>query len=189
MSCARPCGARSVRAEAMATQLFADESKRRGFVLIAAEYPADEVANRRAVVRRALRPGQRRIHFKSEANSARRSFLSVLADQPPRIHVFTADAGSMKQSRAACLEALVAYAVNSDANRLVVERDETRDIDDRRVLTKGMHAADRHVPWELAPPHVEPLLWVADALAWCWPHPDRRWRRLVDAWVVDVTEV
>jgi len=173
----------------MTVQLFADESKRNGFVLIAAAYPAADVSWHRSQLRRQLRAGQRRIHFKSESPQARQRLLTTLATRPPQVHVFISELRSMSQARADCLYALALLASHGGANRLVIEADESRDHDDRRVLTEAMSKAGRHVPWELLPPHVEPLLWVADALAWCWPHPDQRWRQQIQPWVASVTQV
>ena len=44
----------------------------------------------------------------------------------------------MSQARADCLRALALLASRGAANRLVIEADESRDHDDRRILTETM---------------------------------------------------
>jgi hypothetical protein len=173
------------------TQLFADESKRqgRGFVMVAVEYPADDVKQARAQLLAQCRPGQRRIHFKSENDAIRSQVVKLLKRQGTAAHVYVAQSTYEPQARADCLQALGNFAISAAANRLVIERDQTRDADDRRILTEVMRTASRRVPWELLPPTADPLLWAADAIAWCWTHPDRTWRNAVSQMIANVSTV
>lgn len=175
----------------MVTQLFADENKRRGhgFVLVAVEYQADAVKQARAQLSAHCRSGQLRIHFKSEDDQTRARVVKLLHDQGVSAHVFTAQSRYEPQARADCIEALGQLAVSSGANRLVIERDETRESADRTVLTRLMQRAPHRVPWEVLPPTSDALLWSADAVAWCWTNPKPYWRRAVTALIVSQTQV
>lgn len=169
----------------MTAQLFVDESKRRGFVMVAVEYPSSHVASHRATISKQLRPGQRRIHFKTERESVRRHFIEVIAAQQPQAFVFSATSGYEPLARIECLKAISALAIRRNANRLVIERDETRDRDDRRTLTDAFRGHQNHLTWEIQQSSTEPLLWVADAIAWCWAHPQKQWRDSVQDLVAD----
>lgn len=174
----------------MATQLFVDENKRDGFVMIAVEYRADAVKRARAQLIGECRPGQRRIHFKSENDRVRDRVLGLLCSQGVAAHVFRASSPYEPQARADCIgEGIGPLAIRSGANRLVIERDETRDADDRRVLTTLMRSSPRRVPWELLPPETDPLLWSADAIAWCYTNPKPAWRQKVAPLIASLTEI
>jgi hypothetical protein len=52
--------------------------------------------------------------------------------------------------------------------RLIIESRQGRDQRDRQVLIEELRRLDRPQPFRYVhlPPHGDPLLWVADALAW-----------------------
>ena len=112
--------------------------------MVAVEYSSIHVATHRATISKQLRPGQRRIHFKTERDSVRRHFIDVIADQQPQAFVFTAVSGYEPQARIDCLQAISALAIRRNANRLVIERDQTRERDDRRTLTDAFRGHQEH---------------------------------------------
>lgn len=93
------------------------------FVMVAVEYSSIHVATHRSTISKQLRPGQRRIHFKTERDSVRRHFIEVIAEQQPQVFVLTATSGYEPQARIDCLRAISALAIRRNANRLVIERD------------------------------------------------------------------
>lgn len=169
----------------MTAQLFVDESKRHGCVMVAVEYSPNHVASHRGIISKQLRPGQRRFHFKTERDSVRRQLIEIIAAQQPQAFVFTATSGYEPLARIECLKAISALAIRRNANRLVIERDETRDRNDRRTLTDALRGHQNHLTWEIQQSSAEPLLWVADAIAWCWVHPQKRWRDSIQDLVAD----
>jgi len=169
----------------MTSQLFVDESKRTGFIMVAVQYDVSLLDKHRKEISNQLRSGQRRIHFKSERDSVRRQLLQVIASQRQRTYVFTASSRYEPVARIECLNAVCAVAVEVGANRLVVERDETRDRDDRHTLTEALRDGKGDVTWEIQQPSAEPLLWVADAIGWCWGHPQKRWRDAIRGLQID----
>jgi len=116
-----------------------------------------------------LKPGQRRIHFKSESDPRRRGLLSELGRLDLRTTVYQAKVGSDREGRRLCLTALVEDLLTDHANELFIERDDSIIASDRRLIRD--HLARRSALDQLTYRHVAPgdypLLWVSDAVAWC----------------------
>ncbi|MBK9697661.1 MAG: hypothetical protein IPO80_09870 [Propionibacteriaceae bacterium] len=116
-----------------------------------------------------LKPGQRRIHFKSESDPRRRGLLSELGRLDLRTTVYQAKVGSDREGRRLCLTALVEDRLTDHANELFIERDDSIIASDRRLIRD--HLARRSALDQLTYRHVAPgdypLLWVSDAVAWC----------------------
>lgn len=149
--------------------LFVDESKAKGYyIAVAAVAPADVVGTDRAI-RQLTRPGQRRIHFKSEKDSSRRQLLSQFGALGVKVVVYATKGLSDKDARARCLQALVADATAAEADRLILERDESIMAADRRILREALvdqgYGALQYLH---ATPTEHALLWVSDAVAWCY---------------------
>lgn len=74
------------------------------------------------------------------------------------------------EARARTLRRLVRQAHVLSIERMVIERDESTLLLDRRVLsevtTNASDSAALSYGW--SPPRQEPLLWAADAFAWAW---------------------
>lgn len=63
----------------MSGHVFVDETKHRGYLLVASVVPAAELDSVRKMLRGLILPGQRRLHMKDESNQRRRSIASVVA--------------------------------------------------------------------------------------------------------------
>ncbi|WP_049822884.1 hypothetical protein [Arthrobacter sp. H41] len=67
-----------------------------------------------------------------------------------------------------CLEALIDDLCHADAERLVLEQDDSLAAADRRIVAEQLRFQDNK---DLRYTHMrrneEPLLWVGDAVAWC----------------------
>jgi len=173
----------------MTVQIFVDESKRNGFVMAAAGVSADSVAKYRKQLRRCLKPGVRRFHCTSATDSERRQVIALISAWPATVDIFVSDSRSESVSRHACLSAVAVCACDQVAGRLVIEADHSHDRADRNTLTMAMRDQQHSVRWDLASPNSEELLWVPDAVAWCWTHPSSKWRSLVDPLVRSVTQL
>ncbi|OCG76105.1 hypothetical protein [Microbacterium sediminis] len=74
-----------------------------------------------------------------------------------------------KEARPLSLGALVEEAARAGVSQLIIERDESLERADRRLIADvlrregGSELLYRHVA-----PHEHPLLWVSDAVAWCY---------------------
>lgn len=150
-------------------RVFVDESKARGYIVAAtAASPLSQRVAEKAL-RGLLRPGQRRIHFKSERDSRRREILSRMCELDLRVTVWITKGLPDKQARPLCLTELTTALIESGVDHLYIERDESLVIADKRIIAGILR---RHRAPTLSYAHVipaeQPLLWVSDAVAWCY---------------------
>ena len=149
----------------MPVHVFVDESQRREYLLCAVEVEVRHLLEVRRTMRRLLLPGQRRIHFKSESDRRRKVALTQIADLPVRLRIGRA-VGPAADARAEAWEALLPKIRAADCQRLVVERrGRIEDRSERRFLASRL-GPDSVTEYVHLPPHEEPILWVADAVAW-----------------------
>ncbi|MFZ2963161.1 MAG: hypothetical protein WA006_00570 [Rhodoglobus sp.] len=130
--------------------VFVDESKSRGYVLAAATVSPEDAAQTDKDLRGLTRPGQSRIHFKSESAPSRRSSLSRMSELDLRAQIYVVRGRPDREARALCLRTLVSDLANAKAARLIIEHD---------YLEK--------LGYEHAFPSQHAMLWVSDAVAWC----------------------
>ena len=148
--------------------MFVDESKSRIYTMVAAVVvPGDQTALRRDV-RTLVLPGQRRLHFTNESDSRRRHILATLERLGVRAHVVQSDHKREAAGREACHRDLVALAARDGHERIVFERDESIEHADRRILYDAVRrlGAGDAISYAHETAHQEPLLWIADAIAW-----------------------
>ncbi len=147
--------------------VFVDESVRSDAYLLAAALVRDtELDRTRAGLRDLRRPGQRRVHFAKEGNPRRREILSALAGAGLRARIYSCG-GRPTDAREACLLALIADIVPAGARRLVLESRETMNHQDLRVINAALRKhGEQRLEYLHLRPEEEPVLWVADAVAW-----------------------
>ncbi|MET4783478.1 hypothetical protein [Glaciihabitans sp. UYNi722] len=150
--------------------VFVDESKRGDYYVAAAAVAPARAGETQRSVRQLTRPGQRRIHFKSENDSSRRSLLSAMSALDLRVQLYIVRGEPDKVSRTICLEALIADLAESGATRLTIERDESLIQADRRTIRDALHVHDyaAALSYEHAAPVDNAMLWVSDVVAWCY---------------------
>lgn len=164
----------------MSSHAFFDESKRHGLLVAAAVVQPCDLAPARTALRRLCLPGQSRLHFTKERDDRRRQILAALVELDVVIDLYDATGIRDQQTaRAACLRALVEDLAAAGAHRLVLEQDDSLVRSDQAVLYTAVRAAGAQdqLTYEHVPARSEPLLWIADAAAWCCsrgtPWPDR----------------
>ncbi|MFI7060497.1 hypothetical protein ACIBL3_05910 [Kribbella sp. NPDC050124] len=151
----------------MPIHVFVDETKSRGFLMAAARCPSDDVAVHRKALRGLLLRGQERLHFNHETDARRKQILKVIAGFHLLVDIYPADRDTLAE-RARCLEAIVRNSAG-DAERLIVEREESTHEHDRRTLHDAKYRYGCFdLRWELMVAKLDPLLWVPDAVAWAW---------------------
>lgn len=147
---------------------FADETCRPGrygiAVVLVCQCSRESAA---CTVRQQVRPGQVRIHFAKMQDRDRRSFLSSLVPLPVTA-LFVEARGLDVEARSACWAQLVPRVIELHVRSLTIELTEGAELRDRRDILEGLiklEAVDR-LQYSHRRPHDEPLLWVADAVAW-----------------------
>ncbi|MFD7153425.1 hypothetical protein ACFV9C_02435 [Kribbella sp. NPDC059898] len=162
----------------MPSHVFVDENKSRGLLMAAAACVAGDVNAHRRTMRSLLLPRQRRLHFFKESAAHQRKILGVIEGFGLEVKLYATPSDS-HAGRERCLNAIVQDAAGT-AERLVIERDESRLEFDRRTLYRAVrtYGCVDTLQYELLAPHLDPLLWIPDAVAWSWAKGGE-WRQLV----------
>lgn len=121
----------------------------------------------RRAARSLLLPGQRRLHFAKEQDRRRRTILSMIASLPVSA-VYAAERGDSLDSRSACWHVLVPMLLAADVNELVIERLAGVEARDERDVGDALWKADMigALSYRHETHRAEPILWLADAVAW-----------------------
>lgn len=155
----------------MSAHAFIDESKRRGLLVAAAVVQPRHLVPARRALRQLCLPGQSRLHFTKERDDRRRQILAAILDLGVIVDLYDATGiRDQRLARAACLRAVVKDLAEAGGQRLVLEQDDSLVHGDQAVLYAAVRevGADGRLTYEHLPARSEPLLWVADAAAWCW---------------------
>lgn len=172
----------------MAAHIFADESKRSSFVLVAAVIPPDDLTKMRQLVASLRLPRQRRLHFVAEQDARRRQILQAFIAADIQTLIYDgAGFRDGKVARDAAVARLTDDAIRMRAGRLVLELDDSAVAKDRLVIREQLvkAAAPEGLPYEHLRAHEECLLSIPDAIAWSWSKAGQ-WRKQVEPLVAKV---
>lgn len=147
------------------SHVLVDESKAGSYYIAAAVISPVNVVATRSAIKSLRHKDSSSVHFKSERDAMRRSFLRGAAWTGVKTVVYIVDGKPDKVARPACLEALIHDLCESEAERLVLEQDDSLALTDRRTIHAQLKA---HGNTQLQYTHMrrteEPLLWVGDAV-------------------------
>lgn len=172
---------------------FVDESVRGGVYLVGAVIVAPErVHSLRRDMRSLLLPGQRELHMKRESERRQRLVAQRIVAAGVSTQLYVAALGPRRgaDARAACVSRLVADLVDCRAERLVLDsRTSGQDKLDEGVIrgALGGHPHRRGLRYEHVHSETEPLLWIADVVAWCHGRGGD-WRRRIAPAISCVTD-
>ncbi|WP_343991771.1 hypothetical protein [Nocardioides dubius] len=146
----------------MGTHIFIDETKAKGYVVVAVLCPDTSLSLARRAIGGLVLPGQRSIHMKQEGPRRRQAIADVVTGLVPSgVHAVVLDAGRgpspERVRRKRALEAIVELAAHGSPASLVIDLD-------------------------------QPLLALPDVVAWCWARGGE-WRRRVSPVVSHTLEV
>jgi len=173
----------------VSTEVFVDESRRGlDYMLAAVSVEARDLKSARSTMRKMLLPGERRLHFSKETIRRRRDLLDRIAREEFSVEVLSCRA-SQNVARSLLLGAVVSRS-GASLSRLVIESRDIDDVQDIRCLVRlrstGLMGTD--VIYDHVLPYEEPLLWVADAVAWAWG-AGGDWRRRVEPIVTQTVRI
>ena len=137
----------------------------------------------------ALAGQSKRLHFHQELASTRRTVLDQFAAMPVRANVVVCARShgvSEFHARDACLAEIVRQLQAQSVSRLTIESRQD-DRDDRRTIARSREAEPSLV-FDHREGAREPLLWIADAVAWAFG-AGGRWLTLVGPLIDVVTEL
>lgn len=158
--------------------LYLDECKQNPFLLVGYLLPQVESQKVRKQLSNLRMPGQRSIHFKLESPRRRREIVSVL--NVLKCEVFVIKCSQRKSPRSHAINTLL------ERNRFksfVFELDETSRFRDHQLF----RGHENLLNWDHKMRHEEPLLWVADAVAWS-VNRGGEWERMVRPMIVETIE-
>jgi hypothetical protein len=175
----------------MSTQFFVDETKAKGYLVAAAIGSGEDLRIARKQIDTLILPRQRSLHMKSERDSRRKAIadaIGAFGDLSVQAIIYDAGrAGTERDRRARCLEALVADAARHNAANIVFDLDETLLSWDRQRMIELTRAAgvQERVTYRHSIRHHEQMLAVPDVIAWCWARGGD-WRRRVTPVVAEI---
>jgi hypothetical protein len=150
--------------------ILVDESKRKDYILCAVEIDMALAPAARVALNRLRLKGQRSIHFVDERETRKRQIIDQYLKEDFNAICFVVQGIVESHARRICLEALVESLNPFERYVLVLDRDETREHSDRLTLSKRLRLlglTDR-VNFVHSEPHQEKLLWIPDAIGWCY---------------------
>lgn len=152
----------------VSAQAFVDESGRGSkyhvCVVVIANGDVDKL---RRLVRSFCLPGQRRWHFVHERDSRRRQIIDAIVASGQVAALIYRGKGRDAEIRAESFRRMVQPLLDRGVTRLIIESREGRDDLDRQVLVDELRGRPNAFLYDHMPPHGDPLLWIADGLAWC----------------------
>lgn len=164
------------------THVFADESKDRGYLLVAAVVVPDDLGAVRTLVRGLVMKGQRRVHMTKESDPRRRKIASALCASGVQATIYDAGRAYRNElaARAACLSKLVDDTAKLGPGLLVLEQDDSLLNWDRQRLIEITRAVGckNTLRYEHRRAAAEQLLALPDAIGWCWAKGGD-WRRRI----------
>lgn len=158
----------------MSTQFYVDETKAKGYLVAAASGSGEDLKLARKQIDSLILPQQRSLHMKSERDARRKLIadtIGAFSDLSVRGIIYDAGrAGTERDRRARCLEALVADVARHDAASIVFDLDETLLSWDRQRMIELTRAAgvQEQVAYRHSSRHQEQMLAIPDVIAWCW---------------------
>ncbi|MEO7193383.1 MAG: hypothetical protein ABIZ05_00945 [Pseudonocardiaceae bacterium] len=149
---------------------FADETRRQGrygiAVVIVCPCQVEIVSK---VMQGSVRPGTQRVHFSKLRDRDRRLVVSQLAPENIRA-LYVSARGRQTNARSECWRMVVPQLTELGVVKLTIERiDDGSKARDLRDIRNALLALNRK--FSLTYQHEDqtgkPMLWVADAIAWC----------------------
>ena len=156
-------------------RVFIDELEVRGYTIVAVLVRPSDVHKIRRILHTHLRSNQRSLHFTNERPSVRRAVVSDIQQMNIGIEIYHLDSPP-KVARPKILKVLARRHRRSGCQQLVLDQDDSVLKPDKQVLSQELSHG-----WDGTFDHLhareEPLLWLPDAIAWCWCRGGE-WKRM-----------
>jgi hypothetical protein len=172
------------------SSLFLDESKTKGYTIVTAAIVQADVSTMRKEIAKLRKNGQNRVHFVNESDSRRRQILSTLESIGITARIYHVTGMKDPDAREGCLAAIVADAARHGITRIVLERDDSIEKFDRKILYRELdvHGARNTITYAHYTAKEEPLLWAPDAIAWSFARGGE-WISRIRPLITDVTNL
>jgi len=113
--------------------------------------------------------------MRKESNQRQNVIVERLAKIDKRIVIVESTNSYQPSARTECLNALIPALVSRGITRLVLERDESFVHSDRQAISRllGLVRPERELAFIHLGASEEPLLWLADAVAWAYQRGEK----------------
>lgn len=171
-------------------QLYIDESKAKAYIVVAVLIAPGDAAGIRRRMQKLRRPGQGHIHFVKEGHPRRKQILSELESMGIQALVYQVKGLNPIAARALCIKAVLDDLVRVKATNLIFELEESALKSDELLLRQGLlkRRLKSDVEFIHLEKSVEPVLWIADAIAWSFARGDDYKRRAIKL-IAEIIEV
>lgn len=139
-------------------------------------------------MRRLLLPRQQRIHFRDESNSRKQRIIETVLSLNITADVYlTALTNDEVAVRQRCIASMTVVAAPQQVREIVLEQDVSMLAHDRRAMATAMRSwkSDPRPEYRWERARDNPLLWVPDAIAWCWAAKKGPWHSRVSSIVTE----
>ena len=172
------------------TDAFVDESIRgQRYLMACVLLQARDVPSVRAEVSELAGTKSSRVHFNAELESRRQTVLPTFAGLSMEAFVVSCRRNhgvTEFEARSRCLASIVASLQMRSVDRVVIESRQD-DLDDERTIHR-VRQRDPHLVFEHRRGKDEPLLWIADGVAWA-VGAGPRWSEIIAPRVGRIIEV
>jgi len=152
-------------------QLYVDETKEHGLLMVAAYVAPEHCTETRRAMRTLRRPGAKRFHFTEADRGERQSALNLIESlcgtTDLRLVVYRSSLRRHADARDQCVEAIANDALTAEASSITFELDEPARRGDLRILARTVRNHPRPPRYGHLTAAEEPLLWISDGIAWC----------------------
>ena len=162
---------------------YIDESKAKSYILAVCLAQPKEISRLRKTLSTKLLKGQRSFHFRKESDRRRVQLVRFLLEFDFKVVIFRDTGRSVVQARKTLITQVCATASKFGITELVFELDNSAWESDIKLLNELRPS----MPWDHRERHQEPLLWVADAVAWC-VNRGGEWERMVRPLILETIE-
>lgn len=148
--------------------VYVDESKAKAYLMAAVMVTPGNLTKFRRIMKSFLMPRQGHIHFVNEKDSRRKQILSALDAAGVQARIYKVVGLNPIVARAVCIEALMDDLVELQATSVNLELEESARGSDVVLLRKGLERRGlrANIEYKHLGKSAEPILWIADAIAW-----------------------
>ena len=159
---------------------YVDESKAKRFLFAVHLIEPKRQFVIRKELAKSLLAGQRSWHFVKESKRRRKHLIGLLLELGSKLVIIRVDSLNTVTKRTVALSALVDLITKYGISEIVFDLDQTSLSADSKYLSNFKF----HLTWDHRERHQEPLLWVADAVAWC-VNRGGDWERMVRPLIIE----
>ena len=162
---------------------YIDESKAKSYLFAVHLVAPNRQIPLRKILSQQLLAGQRSFHFRKESDRRRIRLIRLLIQLDVRVMIFKIAGCSDVEARNLLIREICSSATRYGIQDLVFELDRSCISNDIGFLNVIRPA----IGWDHRERHQEPLLWVADAVAWC-VNRGGEWERMVRPMIVETID-